>query len=58
MLQFHKETIKNVFATKFGLQNALKNDKVRNDALLSLAQFTGFRIGFLKENLDEILEIN
>lgn len=58
MLQFHKETIKNVFSTKYGLKDCLKNGKTRNDALISLAKFTGFRIDFLKENLDEILEIN
>jgi len=58
MLQFHKETIKNVFATKYGLKDALKNEKLRNDALIILSRFTGFRINFLKENLDEILEIN
>lgn len=60
---YQTETIKNVLNECFGLQKLLKkyfeekNENLLNESLTILSSKTGFRKEFLKENIQEIINI-
>ncbi len=54
METWQTDTIKAAFNKCYGLQEALKNEAIQEPAIESLAYCTGFRIDFIKDNLETI----
>lgn len=57
MSNFEIQLIKDTFAKCFGLQLCLKSVRTQGDAIISLSERTGFRISFIKDNLETICNL-
>jgi hypothetical protein len=54
---FESRIIKDTFAKCFGLQSCLKSVRTQGDAIVALSERTGLRISFIKDNLEQIINL-
>ena len=54
---FETQLIKDTFKQCFGLQSCLKSVRTQHDAITALSERTGLRIEFIKNNLEQIINL-
>lgn len=54
---FEAKLIKDTFAKCFGLKSCLKSVRTQGDAIVVLFEKTGLRISFIKDNLEQIINL-
>ena len=54
---FEAKLIKDTFAKCFGLQSCLKSVRTQGNAIVALSEKTGLRISFIKDNLEQIINL-
>jgi len=54
---FERQLIKDTFKQCYGLKSCLKSVRTQGDAIVSLSERTGLRIEFIKNNLEQIINL-